>query len=73
MSEVGGIGAYGIYPFLSEDLIKQTKFSQIKTKAGRIAYIASLGEKAPKPIIEDGVDGAKGALKRIKRFMEENS
>jgi len=73
MSEVGGIGSYGIYPFLSEVIVKQAKFSHIKSQAGRIAYILSLGEKAPKPAIEEGTDGAKGALKWIKRFMEENS
>jgi len=71
MTDGMGIGAYGIYPFLSEDLIKQSKYSQIKTKAGRIAYILSLGEKAPKPRIEDGVDEAKGALKWIKKYLEE--
>jgi len=73
MSEISGIGAYGIYPFLSEDVIKQTKFSNIKSQAGRIAYILSLGDKAQKPVIEEGLDGAKGALKWIRRFMEENS
>jgi hypothetical protein len=73
MSEVSGIGSYGIYPFLSEDVIKQAKFSNIKSQAGRIAYILSLGEKAPKPVIEEGLNGAKGALKWIKRFIEEDS
>ncbi len=71
MSDVSGIGAYGIFPFLSEDLLKQAKYSQIKTRAGKMAYLLSLGDKAQKPRIEDGVDGAKGALSWIKKFAEE--
>lgn len=71
MTDGLSIGSYGIYPFLSEDLMKQAKYSQIKTRAGRMAYILSLKEKAPKPKIEDGVDPAKGALKWIKKYLEE--
>jgi len=64
-----GVGAYGIVPFLSEDLIKQAKYSSIKTKAGRIAYLMSLGEKASKPSIEEGVEKAKSALKHISNAL----
>ncbi|HTY13251.1 MAG TPA: hypothetical protein VMD02_03575 [Candidatus Omnitrophota bacterium] len=71
MSEVSGLGAYGIFPFLSEDLLKQAKYSQIKTRSGKLAYILSLGDKAQKPRIEEGIDGARGALKWIEKFAEE--
>jgi hypothetical protein len=71
MTEVHGIGAYGIVPFLSEDLLKQVKYSAIKTRAGKMAYLATLGDKAPKPVIQEGVDEAKGALKWIAEVLEE--
>ena len=71
MSDVSGLGAYGIYPFLSDDVIKQAKFGRIPNKAGKLAYIMSLGDKAQKPRVEDGVEEARGALKWIKKFAEE--
>lgn len=66
------IGSYGIYPFMTEDVFKQIKYANIKTKAARIAYILSLGDKALKPEITEGVTYAKGALKFIKRVLDEN-
>lgn len=71
MSEVTGLGAYGIYPFMSEDVFKQARYDKIKTRAGKIAYILSLGERAQKPVVEEGVDKARGALKWIDRFIKE--
>ena len=55
MSDIHGIGSYGIVPFLSEDLLKQVKYSNIKTRAGKIAYLMTLGEKAGKPQVKEGV------------------
>jgi len=66
------IGAYGIYPFMSEDIFKQAKYMNIKTRAGKIAYVMSLGDRAQRATIEAGVDGARGALKWIKGFLEED-
>lgn len=71
MPDIYGIGAYGIHPYLNEDLLKQVKYANIKTRAGKIAYLSTLGEKAPKPSIEEGIDGAHGALKHIKHFLDE--
>ena len=72
MPDLFGLGAYGIQPYLSEDFLKQIKYAQIKTRAGKIAYIMTLGEKAPKPKIEEGVTPeAKGAIKWIKGILDE--
>lgn len=70
MSEVSKIGAYGILPFLSEDLLKQVKYANIKTRAGKIAYLLLHGEKAKKPVVKEGIDEAKGALKWILEQLE---
>ena len=71
MIDVHGIGAYGIVPFLSEDVLKQAKLANIKTRAGKIAYILTLGDKAKKPIIREGVHEARGALKWITEILKE--
>ena len=65
MKDIHGLGAFGISPYLSEDLLKQVKYGNIKTRAGKIAYLASLGEKAKKPQIKEGIYEARGALKWI--------
>jgi|GEM_PF-907667 hypothetical protein len=70
MIDLGGVGAYGIVPFLSEDLLKQAKLANIKTKAGKVAYLTSLGDKAKKPVVRDGIDEARGALKWISSILE---
>jgi len=72
MPDFFGLGAFGIHPFMSDDVFKQVKYAQIKTKAGKIAYILTLGEKATKPKIEEGVTAeAKGAIKWIKKMLDE--
>lgn len=72
MAKIHGIGAYGIIPFLSEDLLKQAKLANIKTRAGKIAYLLTLGEKAKKPQIKEGVHEARGALKWIVEVLKES-
>ena len=69
MIDVHGIGAFGIIPFLNEDLLK--KFRKIKTKAGKIAYILSLGKKAKAPQVKEGIEDARGALKWIAEILKE--
>ena len=71
MVEIHGIGAFGIVPFLSEDLLKQAKLANIKTRAGKVAYLLTLGEKAKKPKIKEGVHEARGALKWITEVLKE--
>ena len=71
MIDVHGIGAYGIVPFLSEDLLKQAKFANIKTRAGKVAYLLTLGDKARKPQVREGVEPARGALKWIAQVLKE--
>jgi len=71
MIDVHGMGAYGIVPFLSEDVLKQAKLAHIKTKAGKIAYLMSLGKKAKKPQIKEGIHEARGALKWISEVLKE--
>jgi hypothetical protein len=70
MAEIHGLGAFGIVPYLSEDLLKQVKYANIKTRAGKVAYLLTLGEKAKKPRIEEGVYQARGALKWIAELLE---
>jgi hypothetical protein len=71
MVEIHGIGAYGIVPFLSEDLLKQAKLANIPTQAGKIAYLLALGKKAKKPKVKEGVHEARGALKWIAEILKE--
>ncbi len=71
MIETSGIGAYGIVPFLSEDLFKQAKYANIKTRAGKLAYIMSAGEKPKKPQVREGVHEARGALRWIAEILKE--
>lgn len=71
MIDVHGIGAFGIVPFLSEDVLKQVKLANIKTRAGKIAYLMTLGEKAKKPQVKEGVHDAEGALKWIVEALKE--
>ncbi|MFH1826530.1 MAG: hypothetical protein ABH823_04480 [bacterium] len=65
MIDIHGIGAFGIVPFLNEDALKQAKLANIKTRAGKIAYLLSLGKNAKKPKLHEGIEEAKGALKWI--------
>lgn len=70
MRDIHGLGAFGISPYLSEDLLKQIKYANIKTRAGKIAYLISLGNKAKKPQVKEGIQDALGALKWIKEELE---
>jgi len=70
MSEVHGLGAHGIYPFMG-DSDELRKFNKIKTKAGRMAYVTTLGKKSKSPTAQDGIDEARGALKWIKEEIDE--
>ncbi|MCX5750192.1 MAG: hypothetical protein NT099_00725 [Candidatus Saganbacteria bacterium] len=56
---------------MSDDVIKQMKYAHIKSRAGKIAYIMSLGKKAKKPDIEEGVEKARGGLKWVSRVLDE--
>ena len=69
MIDVHGIGAFGIVPFLSEDILKQTRLANIKSRAGKIAYLLTLGEKSPTPHVKEGVHEARGALKWIAEVL----
>jgi hypothetical protein len=71
MKEIHGLGAYGISPYLSEDLLKQVKYADIKTRAGKVAYLMTLGKDAKKPEVKEGVHAARGALKWISAILEE--
>ncbi len=71
MKEIHSLGAFGLIPYLSEDLMKQLKYANIKSRAGKIAYLLMLGEKARKPRIKEGIYEARGALKWIASILEE--
>ncbi|OGB89259.1 hypothetical protein A2625_03730 [candidate division WOR-1 bacterium RIFCSPHIGHO2_01_FULL_53_15] len=71
MKEIHGLGAFGIMPYFSEDLLKQTRLANIKTRAGKVAYLLSMGDKAKKPQVKEGVYEARGALKWIAKLLEE--
>ena len=68
--DINAVGAFGFMLFMNEEINK--KFREIKSQAGRIAYLASLGKKrAAKPHIKEGVYEAKGALKWISNVLDE--
>jgi len=70
MKEIHGLGAFGFVPYLSEDMFKQMKtFNNIKTRAGKVAYLMALGNKAKKPQVKEGVYEARGALKWIEEVL----
>lgn len=71
MKEIHGLGAFGWIPYLSEDLLKQVKDTDCKTRAGKIAYLMTLGKDAKKPEIREGVHEARGALKWISEIIKE--
>jgi hypothetical protein len=73
MSEVSGPRGFGIHPIPSEDLLKQIKLNQIKTKAGKVAYLVLHGEKAALGGIANGIGRAEGAIKWITRVLEERT
>ena len=73
MSEVGEVRGFGINPIPSEDLLRQIRLNQIKTKAGKIAYLLMHGEKAALGSISNGVKKAEGAIKWIARVLEERT
>jgi hypothetical protein len=72
MTEIHGLGAFGIFPFMSDDVLKQAKLAHIKTKAGKVAYLLSLGGKAKKAQVKEGVHEARGALKWIANVLKED-
>ena len=72
MVDIHGLGAFGIAPYLSEDQIKQARLANIKTRAGKIAYLLALGANAKKPQVKEGVYEARGALKWIAELLEED-
>ena len=71
MKDIHGLGAFGLAPFMSEDLLKQVKYANIKTRAGKIAYLTSLGKNAKKASVKEGVYEARGALKWIADCLKE--
>jgi hypothetical protein len=71
MADIHGLGAFGISPYLSEDQIKQA-LGNIKTRAGRIAYLLALGKNAKRPQVKEGVYEARGALKWISELLEDD-
>jgi hypothetical protein len=71
MKDIHGLGSFGITPYLSEDLLKQTRLANIKTRAGKVAYLLSMGNNAKKPQVKEGVYEARGALKWIKEVCNE--
>jgi hypothetical protein len=50
-------------------VLKQARLANIKTRAGKIAYLMTLGDKAKKPVVREGVEEARGALKWIKEVI----
>jgi hypothetical protein len=71
MVDIHGMGAFGLTPYLSEDQIKQARFANIKTRAGKVAYLLAMGGNAKKPQVKEGVYEARGALKWIAAVLEE--
>ncbi|MCU0640871.1 MAG: hypothetical protein MUC35_02140 [Candidatus Margulisbacteria bacterium] len=69
MIDISGVGAFGYLPYLSDDLIKQAKYKDIRTRAGKVAYLMTLGKEAKKPQIKEGVHDAGGALKWLKEEL----
>jgi hypothetical protein len=73
MIDMSGVGAFGYLPYLSDDLIKQAKYNDIRTRAGKVAYLLTLGKDAKKPQIKEGVHEARGALKWIAAMIGEEN
>lgn len=66
MKDIHGLGALGISPFMSDDVLKQ-----IRSRAGKIAYSLVVSDQPKrKPVIKEGVHEARGALKWIFEELE---
>ena len=71
MKELHGLSGFGLPHSLSDDMLKQTRLANIRTRAGKMAYLLSLGKKAKKPQIKEGVYEARGALKWIEEILKD--
>jgi len=63
MIEISGIGPG--FPILPEDLEKDKRFKDIKTQAGKIAFLRAMGKDVRVAEIHAGITKAEGALKWI--------
>ena len=71
MAEISGFKGPGMVPHLSEDQIKQNKYSEIKAEAGKAAFVKLDTSKQGKPRIRKGVYDARGALKFVEQILKE--
>jgi len=71
MSGIHNLGSFGHVPYMSEDLAKQARLADIKSKPARLAYLMAVGKNAKKPKVKEGIHEARGALKWIASILEE--
>jgi hypothetical protein len=73
LSPTDGISGFGLHPVPNEDLLKQIRLGNIKTRAGRVAYLVLLGKNADVGRVANGVREASGALKWISKVLRERT
>ncbi len=66
MIEIKGVGPGG--PVFSEDAERE-RLKEIKTRLGRVAFLAAMGKDARVSKVYHGVDRAEGALKWIEEVF----
>ena len=73
MTEISGLGAFGVHPIPNDDILKQVRLGHIKTKAGKMAYLLLHGSDADLGGIVNGISKAEGAIKWISRILKERT
>jgi hypothetical protein len=69
---IEGIGRFGVHPIPNEEVIKQSKFDHIKTRAGKVAFVMLHGTETIGKMM-NGINKSSGALKYVARVLEERT
>jgi|GEM_PF-5492387 len=68
-----GIGRFGVSQIPSEEFLKKLKLFNIKTRAGKIAFLMLMGNDATLGRVAKGVNHAKGALSMVSRVLKDRT
>lgn len=72
MPGIEGLGSFGINPLPGDDLLKQARLADIKTRAGKSAYLVLYGNQRVEKVMS-GISKACGALRYITKVLEEET
>jgi len=73
MDGIDGVNKFSSRPIINEETIKQLKLVNIKTRAGKVAFLMLLGNDAPLGRMANGISKADKALKFVSRVLKERT